>query len=564
MTTESIIMFLGGIALFIFGITLMSDYLKKASGNRFKTIIDKAVNTPLKGILVGTLITAITNSSTGVVVLVIGMVRAGLMTSAQSVGIIMGANIGTTFSAFIISLPIGKYAYAILFVGVICLFLKNKKSVNIGGILTGIGMLFLGLNVMGDGMEKLISLHPAATDSLFQTFSKTSFGGTMSGFLFGTVFTAIIQSSSAATAIIQKLYSLNDPANGIVTLSLRGVLPIILGANLGTTLTGMIAAVGGNDESKRTAWIHVVFNLLGVVVFMIGIHPYYLVTQMIENKFLSPYSMATIAYAHLIQNIVSTVLLMFFIKQIVQLTEWIVPPKNDKKIELVFDEKLIEQSPGVALDFIQKAIFQLSTLVYEYFESTRNYSFTKNNKHLEEADTYEMIIDELDAKIHNYLIKIIRQGDMSHESEDLSKYLDITKDLERIGDHLTNITEFFSIRYDSNHELSIEGKKDMLNLYNLVDKMFISVKTSIESGYTYLPKDVLEIEKEVDILEENARLNYLQRLKVGEFDFAQTSNFTDILSDIERIGDHLNNIASSIIDPMQEDVKYTGLKKREV
>ncbi|MDY0277105.1 MAG: Na/Pi cotransporter family protein [Acholeplasma sp.] len=557
---EAIVKFLGGIALFIYGITLMSDYLKKASGNRFKTFIDKAVNTPLKGILVGTIITAITNSSTGVVVLVIGMVRAGLMTSAQSVGIIMGANIGTTFSAFIISLPIGEYAFIFLFIGVILLFIKNKKVVNVGGVLTGIGMLFIGLNIMSDGIKPLTETKFA--EDMFRSFSRESFGGTMLGFIFGTVFTAVIQSSSAATAIIQKLYSLNG--TGIETITLRGALPIILGANLGTTLTGLFASFGGNDESKRTAWIHIIFNLLGVLVFMIGIHPYYLATQWIEDRFLSPYSMASIAYAHLIQNIVSTVLLAFFINQIVAFTEKIVPVKDNKKVELVFDEKLIEQSPSVALEFIQKAILQLNNMVNDYFVIVKEFSFNKNLKLLEEANTYEMIIDELDSKIHNYLIKVIRRGVKGNESEELTRYLDISKDFERIGDHLTNIMEFFTIRYDANHELSIEGKKDLLNLYGLIEKMLASIKKSIESEYEYLPKDVLEFEKNVDLLEEEARLNYVQRLKSGEFEFEQTSNFTDILSDIERIGDHLDNIAESIINPLLAEANYTGLKKREV
>jgi len=553
-----IIAFFGGLALFLYGITMMSDYLKKATGSKFKNIIQKAVNTPIKGILIGTLVTAVTNSSSGVVVLVIGMVRAGLMTSAQSAGIIMGANIGTTITAFIVSLEIGEYAYAIVFIGVLGLFFKNKKIANTCGIITGFGILFVGLNLMGDKMKELISIYPTQTNSLFKTFSKDTFFGNISGFLFGTGFTSIIQSSSVTTAIIQKLYNLNTP--GAEIISLKATLALILGANLRTTITGLLATIGGNAESKKTALFHVFFNLFGVIAFMIGLHQYYLLMQFIEDKFLSPYSMVTIAHAHLIQNVVSTVVLVFFINHLVKLCEVIVKEEKKEKVELNFDEKLIEQSPAMALELVKKSIYQLFLIANEYFGKTKEFSFKKNNSYIEEANTYEMIIDELDYKIHNYLIKIIRQDVLISETEDLSKFLDITKNLERIGDHLTNITEFFEIRYESNHNLSDEGKDDLISLYDLLEKMFKEIEKSLKLDYSYMPKEVLKIEVKLDELEKESRFKYLSRLKKGEFDFFQTSNFTDILSDLERIGDHLNNIASVIIDPMQENIIYTGIK----
>lgn len=555
---NSIIMFLGGIAIFIYGITNLSNHLKAASGNRFKTLIVKVVDNPILAILIGALITALTSSSSAILILIIGLVRARFITSKQSVGLIMGANVGSTISAFIVSLPVGDYSYAMLVVGVLLLFSKKKNVKNSGGIILNLGLLFLGLSVMGAGFRPLIQTTLAT--NLFITFSKETFVGTASGFLFGTFFTAIIQSSSAVTAIIQKLYSLNDPINNIVTISLRGALPMVIGANIGTTITGLFASIGGNEESKRAALIHIIFNIIGAFIFLIAIHPHYLLTQAIENAFLPQYSMVTIAVAHLIQNVITTLILFFFINRIIKLTERLVPYKNGKTDEIVFDEKIIKQSPLIALDLSKKGIDQLTSLVYEYFQLTREYSFANNNKALDEANNYEMMIDELDGKIHNYLIKINRSCNLGKEAKNLTRLLDISKDLERIGDHLSNVIEFFNTRYQSNLDLSDPGKDELKQIYNVLNEMFILINGSIFSEFKVLPYNVLNLEPLIDKLELQARKNYIQRLKDGVFDFYQTSNYSDILSDLERIGDHLNNIAKVIIDETPKIVEVTGLK----
>lgn len=556
----NIMAFIGGVSLFIYGISNLSEYLKSLSGSKFKQVIDKVVDNIFTSILIGAMLTAIVQSSSAIVVIVIGMVRAGLLNSKQSVGLIMGANIGTTVSAFIVSLPISDYASLILLVGLIMTFLKDKKTKNIGGIILSLGLLFLGLNIMGDGVKPLIDTEFA--QNLFTSVSRPTFGGTILGFLFGTGFTAVIQSSSAITAIVQKLYSMNTAT--LTTITLRGALPIVIGANVGTTITGVLASLGGNEESKRTALVHIIFNFIGALIFLSLIHPFYLVTQFIETNILrTQYSMASLAFAHLIQNTVTTLVLVGFVSQIVKLTELIVPYKQGKVQELNFDFKLIDQSPMVALEFTKVAVDRLKQNVLEYFYLTKEYSFNKNNKAVQEANTYEMIIDELDGKIHNYLIKIMRKGVLDKEARALTRLLDVTKDLERIGDHLSNIVEFFEIRYDQGHDLSKQGYEDLINLYEVLEEMLLDVSNSINNDFNILPTKVNSLEKKVDELEKNAREAYVNRLKSGEFDFFTTSNFTDILSDLERIGDHLNNIASSIIDPSLKDKEITGLKGKE-
>jgi len=291
---DSIMFVFGGLALFIFGINMMSDSLKQAAGNKLKAIIEKTTNTPLKGIFVGIILTILIQSSSGTTALMIGLLRAGLMTLPQSVGIIMGANIGTTVTAFIIGLPIADYGLYILFVGFLMSFMKNRKIHHFGGVLIGLGMLFVGLNTMSDGLKPLAQTQQA--ESMFNMFSNNWFLGT----LFGTVFTGIVQSSSAAIGILEKLYALN--AEGITSISLNGAIPILLGANIGTTITAFLASIGGNIESKRASFIHILFNVISAVVFLTILVPYTRFIAWFESAFLKQYSMLSIAFAHLFQN----------------------------------------------------------------------------------------------------------------------------------------------------------------------------------------------------------------------------------------------------------------------
>lgn len=551
----NIMLFLGGVALFLYGISMMSDYLKKVGGNKFKQIIEKVVDNPLSAILVGALITAITGSSSAMVVLIIGLVRAGIINSKQTVGLILGSNIGTTITAFIISLPISDYAYLILFFGVVLMFMGKTKIKNIGGVMIGISLLFMGLNTMNSGVQPIIENGFEAS-----RFFNESFLGITSGFLFGTAFTTIVQSSSATIAIVQKLYAMNTE---IATFSLKAAIPILIGANIGTTITGVLASLGGNSESRKASYTHIIFNVFIAILFLPLIGPFSSLMTLFETKVLSQYSIATLAFAHLFMNLVGVIIAYFLINQIVFLTEKLVPDKGEKQ-RIVFDEKIIEQSPSVALDLSRRGIKYLANLVYEYFILTKEYSFEYSRATSDASNEYEEEIDELNGNIHNYLIKIIRKGLSKEDTKDLSTLLDVTKDLERIGDHLTNIIEFFNVRYNERHDLSEEGKIDLLALYDILNEMLIEVLKSIDTDFKYTARNINELEAQVDILEKTAKTNFSERLKAGDFEFYQTSNFTDIVSDLERIGDHVYNIYNSIIDPMSEKIEITGLKVKGV
>ena len=534
---------------------MMSDYLKKVGGNKFKQIIEKVVDNPLSAILVGALITAITGSSSAMVVLIIGLVRAGIINSKQTVGLILGSNIGSTITAFIISLPISDYAYLILFFGVVLMFMGKTKIKNIGGVMIGISLLFVGLNTMNSGVQPIIKNGFEAS-----RFFNESFLGITSGFLFGTAFTTIVQSSGATVAIVQKLYTMNTE---IATISLKAAIPILIGANIGTTITGVLASLGGNSESRKASYTHIIFNVFIAILFLPLIGPFSNLMTLFETKVLSQYSMATLAFAHLFMNLVGVIIAYFLINQIVFLTEKLVPDKGEKQ-RIVFDEKIIEQSPSVALDLSRRGIKYLANLVYEYFILTKEYSFEYSRATSDASNEYEEEIDELNGNIHNYLIKIIRKGLSKEDTKNLSTLLDVTKDLERIGDHLTNIIEFFNVRYNERHDLSEEGKIDLLALYDILNEMLIEVLKSIDTDFKYTARNINELEAQVDILEKIAKTNFSERLKAGDFEFYQTSNFTDIVSDLERIGDHVYNIYNSIIDPMSEKIEITGLKVKGV
>ena len=540
---DSLMFVFGGLALFIFGINMKSEQLKAAAGNKLKLIIERTTNTPLKGILVGIFLTILIQSSSGTTALMIGLLRAGLMTLPQSVGIIMGANIGTTVTAFIIGLPIADYGLAFIFVGFIMSFMKNRKVHHFGGVLIGLGMLFVGLNTMSDGLKPLSQTQTAT--NMFNIFSENWLLGT----IFGTVFTAVVQSSSAAIGILEKLYALN--AEGIASISLNGAIPILLGANIGTTITAFLASIGGNIESKRASFIHILFNVVSAVVFLIILIPYSRFAQWFETRFLQPYAMLTIAFAHLFQNAIMTVGLYFFINKMIWLSKKVVKdPKVDIIPDDMFDEKLIDESPILALEFVQKGILYMGSIVKDYLVLAKSYSLKEDSSLVNEAFTFEMMLDSYDQKLHDYLIKISQAGLDPNNSKKLSRDLDTIKDFERIGDHLTNIIQFFIERYKESQMLSDDGRRELEELFTLLISMVDDTLVSFQSGDVELAKKVVANEDLVDDLEELFRYRYIERLKNGQITFVVAENYADILSNLERIGDHLTNIAGAVIEPL--------------
>ena len=543
---ETLMFIIGGLGIFLYGINLMGDSLKEIAGDRLKVIIEKTTNTPVKGILVGALVTAIIQSSSGTTALTVGLVRAGLLSFPQAVGIIMGANIGTTVTAFIVGLNIGAAALWFVGIGAVLIFFFSKPKIQqLGKIILGFGLLFFGLETMGDSLKELLKVYETQTTALFTWLAKSPIGWIM-GLFVGTGVTAVVQSSSATISIVQKLY-------GQASIPLMGALPILLGCNIGTTVTAMFACVGGGTQAKRTSFVHAVFNIFGAVLFMILLVPYTALVQLIEDSILGPIGAdpsMTLAFAHIIFNLVTTFILYFLINKIVALAVKLIKDTDkdveDKILEELLDYSLINRSSVLALSFVKTAINHMSELVNRFIHISTEYSFTKNDEYLEEGEKLEKTINLLDQRIHDYLIKLIITDIDERASNTISRYLDQIKDFERLGDHCKNLFGFFKERYENEMELSNEGKQDLTQIYQVLVDMSDLTTLAVKKWSKDEAYAALKCEVEIDKLEEVFHGRHVHRINTGACSVLNSEHFVEVLANVERMGDHMENICESI------------------
>ena len=541
---EMLMFIVGGLGVFLYGINLMGESLKELAGDKLKVIIEKTTNTPIKGILVGALVTAIIQSSSGTTALTVGLVRAGLLSFPQAVGIIMGANIGTTITAFIVGLDIGAASLWFVGIGAILIFFVNKEKIKkLGSIILGFGLLFFGLEAMGDALKALLSLYEEQTTMLFNYLANNPIGWIL-GLFVGTGLTAVVQSSSATISIVQKLY-------GQGTIQLMGALPIMLGCNIGTTITAMFASIGGGTQAKRTSFVHAIFNIFGAVLFMILLLPFTWVVGLLETYLLGGEpSPMTLAFAHIIFNVTTTLILYFLINKIVQLATKIIKDKDgseNKIIDELLDYSLINRSSVLALSFVKSAIDYMALNVKRFIYISREYSFNKVDEYIEEGEKLEEIINCLDKRIHDYLVKLMITDLDSKQSNKLSKYLDQIKDLERIGDHCKNLLGFFKERYENGFELSSEGTQDLEQIYGTLVMMADLTLSAIEKWDKEAAEKASQCEDEIDKMEELFHGRHIHRLNTGMCSVLSAEHFVEVLVNIERMGDHLENICESII-----------------
>ncbi|XFA98350.1 Na/Pi cotransporter family protein [Candidatus Izemoplasma sp. B36] len=536
---DTIFSILGGLGIFLFGINLMSNSLKKIAGSRLKLFLEKTTNTPLKGIFVGIFITAIIQSSSATSAIVVGLVRAGLMTLPQAVGVIFGANIGTTVTSVLIATNIDEYAMPIMFIGAsLIFFVGNKKVKDYGSAILGFGMLFFGLEEMGGALKQLKDL-PVFINML-QEVGETP----ILGVLTGAFTTVIIQSSSATIGILQSLFE-----TGAVPLA--GAIAIVLGDNIGTTVTSVIASIGGSAAAKRTALVHVLFNTIGTVVFFILLTPYTMAIDWIASTFIgSGYleSKYTISFAHVGFNLVNVFVLYFFVKQLVWLVTKAIPSKSEIEIDdIVLDKNLLKGAPELALENAKLAITNMGNVARGMLEFTYNYTNKNDNKELEMANQCEEMLDTMEEKIQNYLVALGGQDLTDKQSQMVAKNMDTVADIERIGDHLDNLLEFFEIRYDKKIIMHKESKKELDELYELIR---LSIDQSLNAFINMdkeLALEVNEREDKIDRLVKKYRKNHINRLNDKTNEENEAGFYVDILSNIERIGDHCNNMAVNVL-----------------
>lgn len=537
----------GGLAIFLFGINLMGEALTNFAGPKLRGYVEKYTSNPIKGVLVGVVITGLIQSSSATTVIVISFVRAGVMSLEQAIGVILGANIGTTVTAILIGFNLDYLSYFICLIGVIVfLFSKRRKRKYIGEILIGFGLLFIGLKMMGDSLAELKNI-PGFEDIV------TSMGKSpIIAVLVGALLTAIIQSSSAFIGIVQSLY-----ASGAIGLSLS--LGFLFGANIGTCITGVLASIGGSLSSKRTSLFHVLFNVTISIIFLILFVPYRgFVSMATDNLSLNP--MMTIAVAHFTFNFVGMVLFVPIIKQASKILHKIIPGKDSifsdvKEVEL--EESLINTFPAAALDQAKAAIVRESKVALETIKSSQKYLNSRDKNDLNTANQAEALVNEMDTKIQKYILDISKSNLVSELEEEIHNYLQIQINVERVSDLAQNLGEYFDEIYEADEKYNEEALEDLNNIYDLVINNYVNAIEVFESEDNALFERLKEDEANLDLLEQNLRKSHYKRLtNGGKLSTVASSVFVDIASTIERIGDHAFNIARITIDSVKVHSEY--------
>ena len=533
---EILFHFLGGLGLFLYSIKTMGDGLQQAAGDRLRFYIDKYTSNPFLGVLVGIVVTALIQSSTGVTVITVGLVSASLLTLRQAIGIIMGANIGTTVTSFIIGFKLGEYALPLIFLGTMFLFFtKNRTANNIGRILFGVGGIFYALNLISAGMSPLKDLPQ------FKEYMVTLGQNPILGVVAGAVITVLIQASSATIGILQGLY-----AGGF--LDLKGSLPVLFGDNIGTTLTVIIAAAGANVSAKRVAATHVTFNVLGTILCLILLGPF---TSMIEYfqalLHLSPEM--TIAFSHGAFNVSNTIVQFPFIGALAYFVTKLIPGEDEvvKYEPLYLDEQLIQQSPSIALGNAKKELLHLGNYAAKAFDLSYNYIIGLDEKVAEKGHKTEEAINTIDEKLTRYLIRLSSESLSQKESEVLTNILDSSRDLERIGDHaegLLNLTDYLQRKDVHFSEAALE---ELADIYQKTTEFIKDALDSVENNDIEKAQSLVERHKEINNMERVLRKTHIKRLNKGECSTQAGVNFIDIISHYTRVSDHAMNLAEKVI-----------------
>ena len=533
---EMLFEFFGGLGIFLYGIKFMGDGLQKSAGDRLRDILDRFTTNPLMGVLAGIFVTVLLQTSSGTTVITVGLVSAGFMTLRQAIGVIMGANIGTTVTAFIIGIDIGEYALPIIAVGSIMLFFfKSKKVHNFGQIVFGFGALFFGLELMSGGMKPLRSLEA------FQELTVEMSSNPILGVVVGTVFTVIVQSSSATIGILQSLHAES-------MINLQGALPILFGDNIGTTITAVLAAIGTSVAAKRAAATHVLFNLIGTTLFLIILGPFTSLIELIkENLNLNPEM--TIAFAHGIFNTTNTLIQLPFIAVLALIVTKLIPGEDsivDYKAQHL-DPVFIEQSPSIALGQAKEEVLRMGKFALKGLEETNEFLKTKNTKHSSNAYQLEEAINNLDRKITDYLVDLSQSSLSGHESEEHSMLIDTVRDIERIGDHFENIVELIEYQQANKVKMTDTAMEDLEVMFNLTVNTVEEALQALDQKNPDTARAVVTKEDEIDRMERTLRKQHILRMNEGQCTGQAGIVFVDIISNLERIGDHAVNIAEYVL-----------------
>ena len=542
MTLTDIMGLLGGLALFLYGMQMMSSGLEAAAGNKMKEILEKLTSNRLLGVLVGTVITAIIQSSSATTVMVVGFVNSGMMTLRQAVWIIMGANIGTTVTGQLIAMDVGAIAPLLAFVGVaVVVFVKNTKARHIGSILAGLGILFIGMDMMGTSMLPLRES---------QTFIDTvsSFENPIVGILAGTIFTAIIQSSSASVGILQAL-----AASGIVGLGQSAY--VLFGQNIGTCITAMLAAIGTNRNAKRTTIIHVAFNVIGTIIFTALCLTTPLVA-LFENW--TPGNVpAQIANLHTMFNIITTLVLLPVGGMLVALAKFFLPDKKGCEEEpdtmrMLYIGPMHMENLGVSAvtqSGTKKEINRMLEMARDNVHDSFDVFSGKNTSLMKTIDNREDYLDFLNKEISKYITKAVAHEKTARGSQIFNSYFSITSNVERIGDHAINIAGYSRMIEEKKIRFSDTALSEIDSMQKICDKLMQMLLSTPADIITWHGK-IAALEQRIDDMTREYRGSMFDRLQKRLCSDEGSVFFSEMLTDFERIGDHALNIADEYVKVM--------------
>ena len=534
---QMVFTFLGGLGLFLFCIKYMGDGLQIAAGDRLKYILDKYTTSPFLGVLVGIFVTALIQSSSGTSVITIGLVGAGLLTLRQAIGIIMGANIGTTITTFIIGFNISAYALPILFIGAFCLFfVKIEKVNNVGRILFGFGGVFFSLTLMSGAMAPLKYL-PAFKDVMVSLS-----GNPVLGVFIGTTITVLVQASSATISILQNIYQ-----EGLIPL--KAALPVLFGDNIGTTITAIIAVIGSNTSAKRLAASHVMFNVVGTVIFLIFLTPFSMfVAKMEQILHLNP-KMA-IAFAHGSFNMMTTVLLFPFIGVLEYLVVKIIKDKKEDEEEAyktTLDPALIT-APVIALGQVKQELLTMTGFALKNFKTSVSYFFDRDEKLFEKVEKREEKINTVDQEITKYLALLSKQDFGEKEGEEIAAYLDLCRDIERVGDHAHGIVKDVKYGISKKFKFSDTAYAEIRELEEIVENMIATATVALKESSIDKAVEVIDLHNKEREKEKKIRKNHIKRLSEQTCEIKAGLSFVDLVLHFTRIADHTRNIAERVLE----------------
>lgn len=544
MDIANIVAMFGAIATFLFGMSTMTDGLEKLSSGRLEHILERLTSNVFKGVLLGAVVTGLIQSSAATTVMCVGFVNAGIMKLEQTVGIIMGANIGTTVTAQLLRLgDIDADNIVMMFlqpsflgpilavVGIIFyMFIKGGHKRIVGQIVLGLGLLFIGMNTMSSAVEPLKDLPE------FQPVF-TAFSNPLLGVAVGAAVTALLQSSSASMGILQAIST-----TGVVSFNIA--MPLIMGQNIGTCITALISSVGASKNAKRTAMIHLFFNIIGSVFFLVVLYagnalfrfPFW------ENTM----DMGSIANLHLAFNIACTALLLPFHRQLVKLVKAVVPGDAEERELSVLDDRFLS-SPSLALERAHDAVVQMSEFARDNYRLAVELIWKFDAKKLERLNETEVALDKLEGLLDNYLVKLTDRALTAEESTRVSELLHTLSDFERIGDYAVNVSESAVVLHDRNITFSPQARAELERLTAAVGETLDKTVACYQSRQRTLAVQVEPLEEVVDLIAATLKNRHVERLKAGECTIELGTQFLELLINLERMSDHCSNVALHIL-----------------